>query len=319
MKSMLKTLGSLVFYGRFLRSFSALGFQRRAADWAPLEPDFSGQHWLVTGATGGIGRAVALAANAAGAKVLAVARSQDKLDALREDAEIPDRLIPLQADLSNMTEVGSIPDRQALEGIGLDVLVNCVGVLLNEFSTTDEGFERSFATNLLGHYALTEALHRAGTLAESGIVIEVSSGGMYGTPLRLEPMDCKRSDGYDGMAAYAMHKRAQVELTRYWNEQWQSRPAAHVMHPGWVDTEGVRTALPGFRAALKRILRDADQGADTILWLAGQRPEPVKEGIWLDRELQPEHEFAFTQKSCHGPDDLADFLRQRVESPTAGA
>ena len=311
---MLKTLGSLVFYGRFLRSFSALGFQRRSADWAPLAPDFSGQHWLVTGATGGIGRAVALAANAAGATILAVARSRDKLDALRADSETPDRLIPLQADLSNMAEISSIPARQPFEEIRLDVLVNCVGVLLNEFDTTEEGFERSFATNLLGHYALTEALRRADALAEDGLVIEVSSGGMYGTPLKLAAMDCRQPENHDGMAAYAMHKRAQVELTHYWNEQWQGQPAVHVMHPGWVDTAGVKTSLPGFRAALKRILRDADQGADTILWLADQRPEPAAEGIWLDRELQPEHEFAFTRKTRHDAQELAEFLQQRIDA-----
>ena len=311
---MLKTLGSLVFYGRFLRSFSALGFQRRSADWAPLAPDFSGQHWLVTGATGGIGRAVALAANAAGATVLAVARSRDKLDALRADAETPDRLIPLQADLSNIAEISSIPARQAFEEIRLDVLVNCVGVLLNEFDTTEEGFERSFATNLLGHYALTEALRRADALAEDGLVIEVSSGGMYGTPLKLAAMDCRQPESHDGMAAYAMHKRAQVELTHYWNEQWQGQPAAHVMHPGWVDTEGVRTSLPAFRAALKRILRDAEQGADTILWLAAERPPvPEEGGIWLDRELQPEHEFAFTRKTRHDAQELAGFLQERLD------
>jgi len=40
---MLRALGSLLFYGRFLRSFSALGFQRRSAEWEAFEPDFSGQ------------------------------------------------------------------------------------------------------------------------------------------------------------------------------------------------------------------------------------------------------------------------------------
>jgi len=314
---MLRTLGSLLFYGRFLRAFSALGFQRRSAGWAPLAPDFTDQHWLVTGATGGIGRAVALAANAAGATVLASARNRDKLDALRSDAPAPARIVPLQADLSNVAEISRIPDAPAFEEIRLDVLVNCVGVLLNEFDITDEGLERSFATNVVGHYALTEALRRADALAEDGLVVEVSSGGMYGTPLKLEAMDCRQPEGYDGMAAYAMHKRAQVELTRYWNAQWQGAPAVHVMHPGWVDTAGVRTALPGFRAALRRILRNPEQGADTILWLAARRPEPVDEGIWLDRELQPEHEFAFTRKSRHDADALAAFLHRCTQRADA--
>jgi NAD(P)-dependent dehydrogenase (short-subunit alcohol dehydrogenase family) len=308
----IRALGSLLFYGRFLRSFSALGYRRRSEQWEPFEPDFTDRSWLVTGATGGIGRAVTLAANAAGATVVAVARADDKLAALRDEAQAPERIVPLRADLASMAEVAALAEREALADVTVDVLVNNVGVLLDEFDTTDEGFERSFATNLLGHWVLTEALHGAGRLADDGIVIEVSSGGMYGTPLRLEPMDCRDAGDHDGMTAYAMHKRAQVELTHYWNAQWDGAPAVHVMHPGWVDTEGVQTALPGFRSALKGILRNADQGADTILWLADRRPEPVDEGIWLDRELQPEHEFGFTKKTRHDADELAAFLEERA-------
>ena len=137
---------------------------------------------------------------------------------------------------------------------------------------------------------------------------------MYGTPLKLEEMDCRDAASFDGMAAYAMHKRAQVELTRHWNAHWLGRPRVHVMHPGWVDTDGVRTALPVFRAALRSILRNADQGADTILWLAATRPEPDPDGgIWLDRERQPEHEFGFTRNSPHDATALADFLHSCAE------
>ncbi|MGK7296906.1 MAG: SDR family NAD(P)-dependent oxidoreductase [Candidatus Wenzhouxiangella sp. M2_3B_020] len=309
---MIRALGSLLFYGRFLRSFSALGYRRRARDWPELRPDFSGQTWLVTGATGGIGRAVSLAAVEAGATVVAAARSEDKLETLRNDAADPDRVIPLRADLSLVAEVAALAGGDALAGKHVDVLVNNVGVLLDDFDATDEGFERSFATNLLGHWTLTTRLYDGDRLAEDGLVVEVSSGGMYGTALKLDPMDCDEADDYDGMAAYAMHKRAQVELTRYWNAQWQGGPIAHVMHPGWVDTEGVKTALPGFRAALKRILRTPEQGADTILWLAHEYPEAVDDGIWFDRALRPEHEFGFTKKTRHDADELALFLEERV-------
>ncbi len=314
---MIRALGSLLFYGRFLRSFSALGFQRRAREWPPFKPGFSGQRWLVTGATGGIGRAVALAANRHGATVLALARSEQKLEALREAADHPARMVPVSADLSSIAEVRALAGKSEIQAAPIDVLVNNVGVLLNDFETTDEGLETSFATNLLGPFVLTEHLKAQDLLDADGIVINVSSGGMYGTPLKLGEMDCRDEDDYDGMAAYAMHKRAQVELTRYWNEQWQGQPAVHVMHPGWVDTEGVKTALPGFRTALRGILRDAEQGADTILWLAETRPAPAQDGIWLDRELQPEHEFAFTRKSRHDAEDLAGFLHEILESARA--
>ncbi|MDT8410598.1 MAG: SDR family NAD(P)-dependent oxidoreductase [Wenzhouxiangellaceae bacterium] len=308
---MLRALGSLLFYGRFLRSFSALGFDRRAADWAPFAPDFSGQRWLVTGATGGIGRAVTLAANRHGATVLALARDRRKLEALKKDAEHPERIRPVAVDMAAIAEVRALAEQPDIGAGPIDVLVNNVGVLLNDFQLTDEGLEASFATNLLGPFVLTQTLRDNDLLSTDGIVINVSSGGMYGTPLKLAEMDCRHADDYDGMAAYATHKRAQVELVRYWNETWAGRPTAQVMHPGWVDTEGVRTALPGFRAVLKRILRNAEQGADAILWLAEQRPPvPGDGGIWLDRELQPEHEFAFTRKSRHDARDLADFLHR---------
>jgi dehydrogenase/reductase SDR family protein 12 len=314
---MIRTLGSLLFYCRFLRSFSALGYRRRAASWGTCEPDFSGQRWLVSGATGGIGRAITLTANQAGARVFALARDPGKLKALRAECAHPERLEPIRIDLESIAAAAQISEHGSVRAAPFDVLVNNVGVLLNEFRSTEEGFETSFATNLLGHFVLTEALHAGALIATDGIVINVSSGGMYGTPLKLEEMDCRDADTFDGMAAYAMHKRAQVELTRYWNERWRGLPRVQVMHPGWVDTEGVRTALPGFRTALRSILRNAEQGADTVLWLATQRP-PTTEGggIWLDRELQSEHEFAFSRNSPHDAGALADFLRRcagRVE------
>ena len=306
---MLRSLASLVFYARFVRTFSALGYRRAARDWEAFTPDFSGQTWLITGATGGIGRAIALAANHYGARVLAVARSDDKLAALKADAASPRRLVPVNCDLSLMAAVGRLPESPAVSRRPVDVLVNNVGVLLNEHRLTGEGLETSFATNLLGHFVLTEGLRHAGRLADDGIVINVSSGGMYGTPLKLEPMNCQAPKDFDGMAAYALHKRAMVELTGWWNRQWQGQPRVQVMHPGWVDTQGVQTSLPGFRRTLKGVLRDADQGADTVLWLADQRPEPPGQGgIWLDRSLQPEHAFSFTRRASPTAQALVDYL-----------
>ncbi|MGY6629921.1 MAG: SDR family NAD(P)-dependent oxidoreductase [Wenzhouxiangella sp.] len=311
---MLRSMASLLFYARFLRSFSAIGFRRRARHWPDWSPDFTGQTWLVTGASGGIGRAIALAANRHGARVLAVARSESKLKSLKAEAAAPTRLVPVKTDLSLITRIRSLSETRAVATRPIDVLVNNVGVLLNDHQMTDEGLEQSFATNLLGPFVMTEALIRGGRLAADGLVVGVSSGGMYGTPLRLEAMNENDPRAFDGMAAYAMHKRAMVTLTQAWNAEWQGTPKACVMHPGWVDTDGVRTALPVFRRVLKTLLRDAEQGADTVLWLADQRPEGLTDtGIWLDRERQPEHEFAFTRNSPHGANDLLNYLRGMAE------
>lgn len=315
---MIRSIASLFFYARFLNRFSTRGYQRAAASWEALAPDFSNQTWLVSGATGGIGRYTALSANRHGARVIALGRNPKALAALKDQAAFPKRLLPVEVDLSSIKAVSRLAAKPAVSSRTVDVLVNNVGVLLNQHEITDEGFERSFATNILGPYVLTESLRSAQGLAATGLVINVSSGGMYGTPLVGEEMNCPDAKRFDGMAAYARHKRAMVVLTRYWNQNWQGSPAVQVMHPGWVDTAGVQSSLPWFRRTLKALLRDAEQGADTILWLAQQRPDPpIDGGIWLDRQCQPEHEFSFTRHARISEQALIDFLQQAAEKALA--
>lgn len=307
---MIRALASLFFYTTFYSRFSAAGLERRRRQWQPYTEDLTGQTWLITGASGGLGRAIALAANARGATVLAAARSADKLDVLRREATAPARLVPLAFDLSLVRGVRALAAEVAARPAPVTVLVNNVGVLLNDFTRTGEGLEASFATNLLGHLVLTEALRDANALDPAGAVVNMSSGGMYGAKLDLAALTRADAAGWDGMAAYAQHKRAQVELARAWNTAWKGAPKAYAMHPGWADTEGVRTSLPWFRAALKARLRTTEQGADTALWLGTTRPPPDPEGgIWLDRVRDAEHEFGFTRGGADAA-SLRDLLRK---------
>jgi NAD(P)-dependent dehydrogenase (short-subunit alcohol dehydrogenase family) len=284
---MRRILTGLAFYLGRAPTFSRMGFQRRRLDQQPVQADFSGQVWLITGASGGIGREIALQAAARGAKVIAAARSETKLASLR--AEAPETIETLVADLSLMREVRAAAGELADRLETLDVLLNNVGVLLNSFSATDEGLETSFATNLLNHYLLTELLVENGLLQSGGLVINMSSGGMYTAPLAPELLNVTDPTCHDGVMAYARHKRAQVELTHHWNAKYGPGITFHTMHPGWVDTEGVRISLPGFRRLFGPLLRTPEQGADTAIWLAAKGPDPPADGIWLDREPQPEH------------------------------
>ncbi len=313
---MIRNIASGLFYARFLNAFSTLGFRRRVGQLQIDEFDFSGQRWLVTGASGGIGRAVVLKALHSGADVIAVARSQEKLDRLTSEVTGPGHLQTVACDLSLIGETRALASHPALQGGQIDALVNNVGVLLNDAQLTDEGFEASLATNLLGHFVLAEALLGSDRLDPEAAVVEVSSGGMYGVALDLEKIFDAPYKRWDGMTAYALHKRAQVALVQAWNQRWTGQRRAYVMHPGWVDTDGVKTALPGFRASLRRVLRTPDQGADTILWLLDRRPDVSDPGgIWLDRHLDPEHAFGFTRNGRHTPDELYQCLMDAVDSP----
>jgi dehydrogenase/reductase SDR family protein 12 len=302
------------FYGRFLVSFSAVGYRARALTWQALPAVFTGQTWVVTGATGGIGRAVVEGATKRGATVLALGRSREKLDTLAREAPGPGRVIPIQTDLSLVADTRRAAADILARGTRVDVLVNNVGLLLDDLSTTAEGFETSYATNLLTHWVLTDALLQGSALTPQATIIEMSSGGMYNAPLTLDYMGMKDPKKYNGVYAYAVHKRGQAELVKYWQQRHgASGLRCYVMHPGWADTDGVKTAMPNFRRRLRTVLRDAAQGADTALWLAATRPEDKgAEAFWFDRAPRAAHAFPHTVKSKYRAEDLAAFLEKEA-------
>jgi dehydrogenase/reductase SDR family protein 12 len=204
-------------------------------------------------------------------------------------------------DLSLVADTRRAASAIVARGAHIDVLVNNVGLLLDDLSITAEGFETSYATNLLTHWVLTDALLQSSALAPQATIIEMSSGGMYNAPLTLDYMGMKDPRKYNGVYAYAVHKRGQAELVKYWQQRHGGTTGllCYVMHPGWADTDGVKTAMPNFRRRLRTVLRDAAQGADTALWLAATRPS--REGpevFWFDRAPRSAHAFPHTMKEA---------------------
>ena len=86
------------------------------------------------------------------------------------------------------------------------------------------------------------------------------------------------------------------------------------MHPGWVDTAGVRYSLPTFRRLLAPVLRNAAQGADTILWLARNRPSGGDGSIWFDRKARDVHAYGFTRERSQPVTALVEFLERQLSS-----
>ena len=310
--------------------YSRLGYGARGLRWedAAGGSDLSGQTVLVTGGSSGVGEAACEGFAAAGATVYMLARDYDR--AVRAIGRIESRLpvsggtVKLElCDLSDLSEVRRFAESFQARFDRLDLLVNNAGVLPRERTHTSDGVELTFATNVLGPFLLTSLLLPALLAAEPSRVITVSSGGMYTARLRTDDLQLEKQP-FDGARFYAHAKRAQVALNRVWAERLPAdRVAFHAMHPGWVDTAGLRTSLPRFRRVMRPLLRDARQGADTIVWLGTQPTlEPATGAFWQDREPRPEHRLPSTRETAEDREVLwreCERLCTVSESPRTAA
>lgn len=265
-------------------AYCRLGYQVRAATWSAdeLAVRLSGRRYLVTGANSGIGRATVEALATRGATVYLACRDREKgqraIDEIRAATGNPEVHLAL-LDVSVVSQVRRVAAQFA--GTALHGLVHNAGVLLAEREQTCEGIERTFATNVLGPFLLTELLADSlslgakqspspadpSTSAEPARVVFVSSGGMYTQRLDLDDLQFGKTP-FDGVAAYAQTKRAEILLSERFAKLLKPRNiVVNAMHPGWADTPGVAHSLPRFHKLLQGVLRDSAQGADTIVWL----------------------------------------------------
>lgn len=298
-------------------SFDAHGYRRHAEDFidVDLQVDLSGKVCCVTGANAGIGLETARGLAERGATVYLLCRNQGRgeaaRDSLRETTGNPNVHLE-QVDLSSMASVRAFSERFSEPVVHR--LVHNAGVMVHSKTFTDEDLELTWATNVFGPFLLTQCLQGRLASAQGARVVWVSSGGMYTQTLSLDDLRWDHR-AYDGVAAYAQSKRAEVMLTdRMAKELSPSMIRVHAMHPGWADTNSVQLALPRFHKVTRRVLRTAEQGADTALWLCVCPRLGEETGrFWFDRALAPTHLLKRTEAS----DALNDALYELCLKTTA--
>jgi dehydrogenase/reductase SDR family member 12 len=269
-----------------------LAVRRRLAGWPADPPRMAGKVVLVTGAGSGIGLAAAVGFARLGAGVRVLARDEERaVDAAQHtvgEAGIDADVRPVSCDISSLADLRRFIAEFAAREPRLDVLVNNAGVMPGQRRYSVDGVELTFATHVLAPWVLTDGLLPLLRAARPARVVNVTSGGLYSARVPADDPQSEHTD-YNPKKIHARTKREQLVLTEMWAGRLQGQGIhVHAMHPGWVDTKGVRNGLPLFRAVTRPIVRTPDEGADTVVWL-GAAPEAVQTSglFWHDRRARP--------------------------------
>jgi dehydrogenase/reductase SDR family protein 12 len=284
-------------------SFSSVGIRARRAlyGWQDPAPDsLVGRTVVITGPTSGLGRRAAVQLAGLGARLVLVGRSREKLIGLQADLvkrHGEDRFPIVVADMSTLDSVRAAAAAIADEEPRIDVLIDNAGAMYDERTESVDGIEMTLAVLAVGPFALLSGLLPRLRSTPGSRVIAVSSGGMYTQPLVLDDLNWRQRP-YSGPRAYAHGKRVQVMLAREWARRLgDSDPTVVAMHPGWADTPGLASSLPGFRGVMQPILRTPSEGVDTLMWLATTSLDGLAGTFVHDRRPRPFDRVPMTRVS----------------------
>ncbi|MCJ2097147.1 SDR family NAD(P)-dependent oxidoreductase [Methylobacterium sp. J-072] len=242
--------------------------------------DLTGRRAIVTGGHSGLGLETTRALAAAGAEILIAARDPDAARIATQD--IPRTTVDT-LDLSDLSSVRRFAAHVLAAGRPIDWLINNAGLMACPEMRVGPGWEAQFATNHLGHFALTN--HLLPLLGAGARVIAVSSAGHHLSPIRWD--DLHFTSAYDKWRAYGQAKTANALFAVHLDRLGRDRGLrAFSLHPGkiftplqrhltqaemiaegWLDATGA-PADPTFKSPA--------QGAATQVWAA---TSPLLDGL----------------------------------------
>lgn len=189
--------------------------------------DLSDQNAIVTGASQGLGRAIAIELGAAGARVACVARNTAKLeDTVKVITEAGGKAEAIQCDVSDGESINKVVDTVADEWGKLDILVNNAGITRDTLlpAMTDEQWDDVIAVNLRGTFLFTRAASQRMMRARYGRIINISSvSGLIGNP---------------GQTNYSASKAGVIGMTRSLAKEIAKRKVTvNAVAPGFIESE----------------------------------------------------------------------------------
>lgn len=189
------------------------------------EIDLTGSIALVTGASRGIGRAIAIGLARAGADVVAVARSErDLVDLSKEIGQLGSSCLPLVVDFARTDSVPRLADDAWGWRDGLDVLVNAAGIIIRRDppDVTVDDFDRVMAVNLRSPFILIQEIGGRMRRRGRGSIVNVAS--LAGEAVTGAPL------------TYQASKAALIHLTRGFASRFAPEVRVNAVGPGYIRT-----------------------------------------------------------------------------------
>jgi NAD(P)-dependent dehydrogenase (short-subunit alcohol dehydrogenase family) len=262
--------------------------------------DLKGKRFLVTGASSGIGLETARAlvsrgANVVGASVGSLAEAERATAAVHEAASRADgKLELIQLDLGLLKNVRDCADKLLAAGERFDVIIANAGIMAPPFGRTIDGFERQFAINFLGHFALLKWIEPL--IVDDGRVVVLSSQAHRVSDIDLQDLNFDRQE-YEPFVAYGRSKTAEALLAVEFDRRHRHRGirAASVMpgnsltnlprHFSQEQLEGLFETVSKARdeAGLPPAkLKEIPQAAATSVWAAVVADKDEIGGLYLE-------------------------------------
>ena len=248
----------------------------------------TGRIAVVTGATSGIGREIARGLAARGATTVVVGRGDDRAAAVAAEIARSTSEAKVEAvgvtDLSLLSDVRRLADGLLARYPRIHILVNNAGAYYHRREVTAEGYERTFALNVLAPFVLSSRLAPRQIESAPASIVNLSSAAHRGYAVNFE--DLQATERYAGFREYGRTKLELLLLTREFARRLKGTGVVvNAVHPGFVrsgfglnNRGAVRLGL----RFLERVFgRSPESGADTPVWVAANPAVPGPTGEYF--------------------------------------
>ncbi len=262
-----------------------------------LEANLAGKTALVTGATGGIGKEIARGLARLGATVILGARNPAKAEAtqieLAKEAEDPKAVRAMALDVASLASIRAFAKEFDGKYDALHLLVNNAGAWFSDRRTSPDGHELTFATNVLGPYALTKLLEPALRKGKPSRVVNVVSS--FASDYDASDLEFAKRK-FDGFKAYGQSKLA-LRMVSWMlaSELGKDGVTVNAAAPGFVKTDfnqnahGFTATMINFSAKLFAV--SAAEGADTPLWVAASPEVEGQTSKYFEKRREKDGKF----------------------------